>query len=63
MPKVEKTLKSVPGVLSVKVSWDTQKAKIGTEKGKPVPEAELLAALEKLKYTGTIMREAEQAQP
>lgn len=52
MPKAREALKSAPGVLAVKVDFETGRATIGTAKGKSVPMKEILAALESIGYRG-----------
>jgi copper chaperone CopZ len=48
-------IRSVPGVLAVDVSYEKGEAVIGTEPCCPVPIDEILAALQKVGYSGTIV--------
>ena len=47
-----KAIGGVEGVLAVKVDYSTQKATVGTAADQPVPREAILAALEKISYSG-----------
>jgi copper chaperone CopZ len=61
VPKATSALESVPGVLAVNVDYDTKRATVGTERGKRVPHAALLAALEKIGYRGELIEGGDEA--
>lgn len=52
MPTAEKALRAAPGVLAVKVDYETKQATIGTTAGGDVPRDEILAALKSIGYHG-----------
>jgi hypothetical protein len=45
-------LKTAPGVLAVKVDYESESATIGTAANKPVDRKSVLAALDKIGYGG-----------
>jgi copper chaperone CopZ len=51
---VEKTVKEVPGVLSVKVDYDKKRAVVSTEACCPTPVEPIVQALEKAGYRGEV---------
>ena len=52
---VAKAIGSVPGVLAVQVDYESGKAVIGTEPGRPVPIESILARLKQAGYTARII--------
>jgi copper chaperone CopZ len=52
VPRAEKALKSAPGVLAVKVDFETAQATIGTKAGSRISTDEILAALNLIGYRG-----------
>lgn len=55
---VKGAIKKAPGVLVVKVNYETRQATIYTKKGEPVPRKEILAAIASLdKYSGKFVDE------
>jgi len=57
VPKAITAIKTAPGVLAVKVDYETGKATIGTEPGRAVPTDEILAALANIGYEGEIVEQ------
>lgn len=55
MPTAEEALRKAPGVLAVKVDYESKQATIGTAAGKPVPKKEILAALKSIRYRGEFL--------
>ncbi|MEX2552680.1 MAG: mercuric transporter MerT family protein [Actinomycetota bacterium] len=58
---VERAIRSVPSVLSVEVSYEKGEAAIGTDECCPVPREQILAALEKAGYRGSLIETDKQA--
>jgi hypothetical protein len=52
VPTAEAALRKAPGVLAVKVEYESQQATIGTAAGQPVPKQAILEALESINYSG-----------
>ncbi len=55
MAKAEQAIKTAPGVLAVKVEYESRQATIGTEMGRDVPTDEILAALAGIGYEGKLI--------
>ncbi len=59
MPTAEAALRQAPGVLAVKVDYESKRATIGTAAGEPVSKQAILAALESIRYSGEFVEEEE----
>jgi copper chaperone CopZ len=57
VPTAEAALRTAPGVLAVKVDYESKQATIGTAAGEPVPKREIVAALESISYKGEFVEE------
>jgi copper chaperone CopZ len=55
---VEKAIKDVPGVLSVKVDYDRKRAVVSTEACCPAPVVPIVQALEKVGYRGEVVEDS-----
>jgi copper chaperone CopZ len=55
---VEKTIKEVPGVLSVQVDYDRKRAVVSTEACCPAPVEPIVQALEKAGYRGEVVEDS-----
>lgn len=55
MPKAEKAIGTAPGVLAVKVVYETSLATVGTEEGTTISTEEMMEALEPLGYKATLV--------
>lgn len=52
-------IKTAPGVLAVKVDYSSGRALIGMAAGTDLPQADILAALEKIGYRGEFIEQGE----
>lgn len=52
MPNAEAALRSAPGVLAVKVDYESKEATVGTVPGQPVPKQAIVDALASIRYRG-----------
>ena len=59
MPKPEQALRAAPGVLAVKVNYESGQATIGYPAGEDVRTDEIMGALESLGYRGQIVQSAD----
>lgn len=57
MPTATAALRSAPGVLAVKVDYESKQATIGTAAGQPIPQQAILDALESINYRGEFAAE------
>jgi len=58
---VAQAIRKVPGVLAVEVSYKKRRAIVSAEACCPVPEAEILAALKNVGYSGTLLEPHDRA--
>jgi copper chaperone CopZ len=56
--KAAAAIKTAPGVLAVKVDYETKQATIGTKKGAALPMAEIIAGLKSIGYVGELAQPA-----
>lgn len=52
---VAQAIRQVPGVVAVEVSYETRRAVVGTEAGRPLPKDEILKAIKEAGYSGSVM--------
>lgn len=56
MPKAKQALMSAPGVLAVKIDYESGKATVGSTIGTQAPVDEIMRQLESLGYQGKILK-------
>ena len=52
MPTAAAALREAPGVLAVKVDYESKQATVGTAAGQPIPKQAILDALSSISYSG-----------
>ena len=57
MPTAAAALRKAPGVLAVKVDYESEQATVGTAAGQPIPKQAILEALESISYRGEFVEE------
>ncbi len=57
MPTAAAALRKAPGVLAVKVDYESEQATVGTAAGQPIPKQAILDALESISYRGEFVEE------
>ena len=55
MPKAKEAIGSAPGVLAVKVDFQSGQATVGTKAGTATPTAEIVAALKGIGYRAEVI--------
>ena len=55
MPTAEAALRKAPGVLAVKVNYESKQATVGTAVDQQVPRQAIVEALESIEYRGTFL--------
>ena len=59
MPTAAAALRKAPGVLAVKIDYESEQATVGTAAGQPIPKQAILDALESISYSGKFVEKIE----